>query len=158
MSVTPVIRAAEDTDRDTIVSFNCALALESEGKALDREVVTNGVEIALNDPERLVYRVAELEGSVVGCLALSREWSDWRSGWFLWIQSVYVSPDFRRQGVYRALHESVVEQARADSEVCGVRLYVEENNQGAQKTYLSMGMTGGYVVFDQPTGGQSPSS
>ena len=71
---------------------------------------------------------------------LTFEWSDWRNGRFWWIQSVYVAPEHRRKGVYTALHEHVRNAARADKECCGLRLYVERENTGAQATYLAMGM------------------
>ena len=35
------------------------------------------------------------------------EWSDWRNGWFWWVQSVYVRVDYRGRGVFRMLYEHV---------------------------------------------------
>ncbi len=69
------------------------------------------------------------------------EWSDWRNGLFWWIQSVFVSPTFRRRGVFRALFEAVRSEASLRSDVCGVRLYVEQDNRIAQQTYHALGMT-----------------
>jgi ribosomal protein S18 acetylase RimI-like enzyme len=87
------------------------------------------------------YLIAEITGGEpVGALMLTFEWSDWRNGRFWWIQSVYVRPDYRRKGVYSALHQHVRNAARADSESCGLRLYVERENTGAQATYRAMGM------------------
>ena len=77
------------------------------------------------------------------------EWSDWRNSWFWWIQSVYISPEFRGKGVYRQLYEFVVNKAQAQGDVCGFRLYVERENTRAQKVYEKLGMeTSHYLMFE----------
>ena len=145
----PRVRPAAPTDLEILVGFNAAMALETEGRRLDPERLRAGVSAALSDPARGAYRVAEADGRVVGALLLTREWSDWRNGWFWWIQSVYVAPDARGRGVYRALHESVLAEARADRDVCGVRLYVEQDNRSAQATYAAVGMhRARYMVYE----------
>ena len=86
----------------------------------------------------------------MGQLGLTFEFSDWRNGWFWWIQSVYVRPEARRKGVFRSLYSYIEEQARRDPSVVGLRLYVEENNATAQQTYLQLGMTRtGYFVLEK---------
>lgn len=144
-------------DRDALVAGNCALAWESEAIRLDPEVVGRGVQAALADPERGFYLVAvDPEGRVLGQLMVTREWSDWRALWWYWIQSVYIVPEARRQGLYRALHDAVIARAHAASDVAGVRLYVEHDNLGAQKTYAAVGMEPAvYRIYEQafgPTG------
>jgi ribosomal protein S18 acetylase RimI-like enzyme len=134
------VRAAQPADAATIAAFNLAMARETEDKGLDEAALLRGVRRALGDPARGVYRVAELDGEIAGCLMLTREWSDWRDAWFWWIQSVYVTAASRRRGVYRALHAHVLDEARAAGDVCGVRLYVETENRTAQSTYESLGM------------------
>lgn len=144
------VRDARPTDRDVIVAFNLALADETEDLTLDAEVVSRGVERALDSPERLRYWVAEIDGKVVGQAAVSREWSDWRCGWIWWFQSVFVSADVRGLGVFRALHARIRDIAKADAEVVGLRLYVEHENEKAQQTYRALGMSpGGYLVFEE---------
>jgi ribosomal protein S18 acetylase RimI-like enzyme len=69
------------------------------------------------------------------------EWSDWRNGWFWWVQSVYVREDARRGGVFRALYKEIERQAAADPGVIGLRLYVEQENTRARATYAALGMT-----------------
>ena len=78
--------------------------------------------------------------TVVGSLLITYEWSDWRNATFLWIQSVFVDADYRRQGVYTAMHNHVLSLTEADDGLCGVRLYVERTNTGAQQTYKNLGM------------------
>jgi ribosomal protein S18 acetylase RimI-like enzyme len=134
------IRAATLADLDVLVDFNAAMALETEHLKLDRARLREGVAALLDDPGKGRYRVAERDGEVLGALMLTREWSDWRCGDWWWIQSVYVRPQARRAGVFRALYGSVEEEARADPTVCGLRLYVERDNHAAQRTYADQGM------------------
>jgi GNAT superfamily N-acetyltransferase len=147
-----VIRDARSDDCGTIVEFNRRLALETESKILDLAVLQRGVERALADRERLRYWVAEAgdPGAIVGQAAATREWSDWRNGWVWWLQSVYVSLEWRGKGVFRALYERIREDAQTSPDVIGLRLYVEEANLAAQKTYRSLGMKpGGYLVYEE---------
>jgi ribosomal protein S18 acetylase RimI-like enzyme len=125
---------------DALVHGNAAMAEESEGRALDRATLTRGVAAVFDDDRRGFYLVAMRGDDVVGQLMVTYEWSDWRAGTFWWIQSVYVWPEARRQGVYRALYEHLLALARADGGVCGVRLYVERDNRTARATYEALGM------------------
>lgn len=143
------IRKATEQDRETIVSFNCRMALETEGKRLDPATVSSGVTEVLASPEKGFYLVAEFEGRVVAQLMITTEWSDWRDGDFWWIQSVYVDPVYRRRGVYRRLHEAVMEMAKSHDRVCGVRLYVHKSNTRALKTYSRLRMVPSpYVIME----------
>ena len=135
------VRDAGLNDLETIVKFNQGLAGESERKSLDHEAVTLGVQNALNDPNKCRYFVAEIDSAVVGQIMITLEWSDWRNGYFWWIQSVYVDPAYRRRGVFRTLYQHVRELARKDSDVCGLRLYVYQENERAIQTYKKLGMT-----------------
>ena len=135
------IRAAVAADIDLLARFNHAMAKESEDKPLDLDRLKAGLARLFERPADGHYLIAEAaRDTPAGALMLTFEWSDWRNGRFWWIQSVYVAPQFRRQGVYRALHDHVRIAARADTECCGLRLYVERDNTGAQATYLNMGM------------------
>ena len=81
---------------------------------------------------------------------LTTEWSDWRDGWWWWIQSVYVAPEARRGGVYRALYAHVLALAGERDDVCGLRLYVERENVNAQRTYEFLGMAdAGYRMYEK---------
>lgn len=142
------IREATVADRDRIVLFNQAMAKETEGRMLDRGVLTDGVAAMLEDSRRGRYYVAEDGGEIVGQLAITTEWSDWRNGAIWWIQSVYVAKSHRRRGIYRRLHDHVRETARAAG-VIGLRLYVERDNAAAQAVYRSLGMhRSHYVMYE----------
>src|SRR5262249_20931125 len=108
------IRRATPADLLTIVDFNLRLAEESEGKTLNRDVLTAGVQAALADPTKGPYFLAELDGKPVATMQVTTEFSDWRNGWFWWIQGVYVRAEARRQGVFRALYQHVQETAKND--------------------------------------------
>jgi ribosomal protein S18 acetylase RimI-like enzyme len=144
------IRRAVSADVAVLVEFNRLLAEESEGKTLDPAVLFAGVTAGLADPRKSVYFVAEEDGVVHGQIMFTTEWSDWRNGWFWWIQSVYVRPEARRRGVFRALFEHVFAAARMDPEVIGLRLYVEAENHDARETYRRLGMEStSYGVFER---------
>jgi GNAT superfamily N-acetyltransferase len=144
-----IIRAATAADVPTIARFNAAMAWETEGLKLDRERLRRGVEAVLADPNKGFYWVAELDGRPAGQMLVTPEWSDWRNGAFWWIQSVYVEPPCRGRGVFRALYEHAERLARSEPGVCGLRLYVEEHNEGAQQAYLRLGMKPtSYRIFE----------
>ena len=133
-----------------IVEFNRLLAEESEGKALDGPPLAAGVAAGLADPRKALYFVAEEGGRVLGQVMVTFEWSDWRNGWFWWVQSVYVRPEARRRGVFRALFDHVGAAARRDPQVIGLRLYVEEENHLARQTYARLGLAPtGYRVMER---------
>lgn len=140
MSEAFTIRLAGQKDIPSLVRFNDAMARETEEKELDLETLSAGVDAILSEPARGFYLVAEGEGAPIACLMVTREWSDWRNGDFWWIQSVYVVPERRRQGVFRALYREIERRAEQSEQVCGFRLYVERDNRSAQSTYLDLGM------------------
>ena len=143
------IRLATPADAGVLIEFNAAMALETEGKELLPDVIGAGVRSLLGNPAAGFYLLAE-QDSAVGSLMITKEWSDWRNGTFWWIQSVYVRPDFRRQGIYKNLYRHVQELASKDPAVCGFRLYVERENERAQATYSALGMKQThYLVFEE---------
>jgi ribosomal protein S18 acetylase RimI-like enzyme len=144
------VRRAVAADAAVLIVYNSRMAQETEGKALDPALVDAGVRAGLADERKAIYFVAEENGVVVGQLMITSEWSDWRNGWFWWIQSVYVHPESRRRGVFRALHEHVLQTARQTPEVIGLRLYVERENHAARQTYQQLGMTEtSYLLLEQ---------
>jgi GNAT superfamily N-acetyltransferase len=133
------IRTAARTDIAHIARWNLAMAWETEHKALDAAVLERGVTAVFDEPRRGFYLMAEREGEPVGCLLVTYEWSDWRAGDFWWIQSVYVAESARREGVFRRLYEDAQQRAKQAGAV-GLRLYVETENERAQRTYAGLGM------------------
>ena len=143
------IRLATPDDAAVLIAFNVAMALETEGKELLPEVIGAGVRSLLGNRAAGFYVIAE-EDRAVGSLMVTNEWSDWRNGSFWWIQSVYVRPESRRRGIYRALYRHVQELAAQDPKVCGFRLYVERENSHAQATYRALGMNETrYLVYEE---------
>lgn len=145
------IRQAVADDAATIADFNQAMAWETEQKKLATETILAGVTALLRHPDRGFYIVATTETQVVACLMITFEWSDWRNGLFWWVQSVYVRPNYRRRGIYRRMYAFIQHLATNHSpEVCGFRLYVEQDNARAQTTYKALGMAQSpYLIFEQ---------
>jgi ribosomal protein S18 acetylase RimI-like enzyme len=137
-----------------LAEFNINMARETEGVELIPEVITAGVEAMIDNPQMGFYLVVELDNGIQASLMVTTEWSDWRNGMFWWIQSVYVRPQYRRQGLYRELYERVKELAEQEPAICGFRLYVERDNTAAQQTYRSLGMSETeYKLFEELTPG-----
>ena len=144
------IRVAMAAEADALVEFNQAMALETEGKHLDPEVLARGVAAVFGDPQKGFYVVAEEEGRIVGGLMITYEWSDWRNGWFWWIQSVYIRPEARGRKVYSQLYQFVKDRAAEAGNVCGFRLYVETENSRARRVYEKLGMEAShYVMYEE---------
>ena len=146
------IRIAKAEDAPDLVEFNQAMALETEGKRLETEVLQSGVTAVLNDKNKGLYVVAEDENKIVGGLMVTFEWSDWRDNWFWWIQSVYILPEARGKKIYSCLYDFVKEKARDSGDVCGFRLYVEKENTNARKVYEKLGMEAShYLMYEEMT-------
>ena len=145
------IRIAEGRDAPAMIEFNQAMALETEGKRLEPEIISEGVRAVFSDERKGFYVVAETEqGKVVGGLMISTERSDWRNGWFWWIQSVYILPEARGRKIYSRLYDFVREKAHARPDVCGFRLYVEKENERARTVYEKLGMhETGYLMYEE---------
>ena len=147
--MSPLIRDATANDAATIARFNAAMAQETEHRTLDLAVLESGVSALLTDRSKGRYWVAEVEGEIAGQIMVTYEWSDWRNGMIWWIQSVFIPEPFRRQGVFTALYRHVEQLARETQECCGMRLYVEQQNTRAQRTYEALGMVKpGYDVME----------
>lgn len=144
------VRLAEPKDVDDISKFNISMALETEDKQLNADVVRRGVGGLFDRPEYGFYVVAQVGDTVAGSLMITYEWSDWRAGVFWWIQSVYVRSEYRQKGVFREMYGFLKEQALQQEYVCGFRLYVEKSNTIAQSTYQKLGLEEIYYrVYEQ---------
>ena len=138
--MTFTIRDATPADASIIADYNNRLAEETEARSLDPDLIGPGVAAFLADPTKGRYWLAVIDDKIIGQIAVTYEWSDWRNGMMWWIESVYVHVDYRRQGVYTCLYRHVESQAKSDPEVIGIRLYVEKENERAQSTYAHLGM------------------
>ena len=144
------IRIANKTDATALIEFNQAMALETEGKRLAADVLSAGVKAVFDDEKKGFYVAAEENARIVGGLMVTFEWSDWRSSWFWWIQSVYILPEFRGRGVYGELYDFVRAEAEKAENVCGFRLYVERENRLAQRVYEKSGMASShYLMYEE---------
>ena len=145
------IRIAVPADTDSLVEFNQAMALETEGKQLDNDVLRQGVSAVFGDKNKGFYVVADDGSGVIqGGLMVTFEWSDWRNAWFWWIQSVYIRPEARGDKMYTKLYDFVKERAAEQGNVCGYRLYVENTNSRAQRVYERVGMeTSHYLLYEE---------
>ena len=149
MTVNTIITPATLDDLPNMVDFQLKMASETEGLELDKTVLERGIESALNDSGKARYFIAKNNDKTVGMLMITTEWSDWRAGWVWWIQSVYVVPEMRGEGVFGALYSYVKELVKEMHDVMGIRLYVDKRNLRAQKVYEAVGMTGEhYATFE----------
>ena len=146
---TAIYREARLNDVERIVDFQLAMAQETEQIQLDRQVCTLGVQAVFRDRNLGRFYVGEVDSAAVASTLITYEWSDWRNGVVWWIQSVYVLPAARKQGIYAGLYRYVQNLARADETVRGIRLYVDRRNAPAQQVYARLGMNGDhYQVFE----------
>ena len=139
-----LVRPALPEETPTVIDFQLRLARETEGLDLAPEILIRGVQAVFADPAKGRYWVALAAGNpgrIAGCLLTTYEWSDWRNGTILWIQSVYVLPEERGRGVYRSLYENLTRTVEGSPGLAGIRLYVDRRNAAAQRTYERRGMT-----------------
>ena len=150
MPLNIIIREACESDLSSLVEYNLALAKETENLDLNKDTLRLGIQnsFALQGCH---YFVAETEGNVVGQTMITSEWSDWRNGTIWWMQSVYVHPSYRKQGVFYKIFKHIETIAKKKSTIQSLRLYVMQNNQAGLKTYQSVGMNNtGYLVYEKP--------
>jgi len=134
------IEKAALADIPVLVNFQQQMASETEDLKLNEDILTAGIRQLFADPGKGQYIVVRDQEQAVGCLMITYEWSDWRNGTVIWIQSVYVLPEYRKQGIFRRLYSHIKEMVDTDPQYCGIRLYVEKENHRAQRVYEAMGM------------------
>lgn len=139
MPVLPMtIRNAQPTDADALAELIMAMALESEGRELHRETLFSGIQAVFINPALGRYWVVERDSQLMACTLITVEWSDWNNAPYWWIQSLYIKPEFRGQGLFEEML-SALESAARTSGVKELRLYVEQNNQRAIRVYERCG-------------------
>jgi GNAT superfamily N-acetyltransferase len=151
---TITVRDAMASDIDAIIQYNQRLATETEGKTLDPAVIAAGVRRGFASPQMCRYFIAEVDGRIAGTTMLTYELTDWRNGVIWWLQSVFIEPEHRRHGVFRAIYRHIESLARAHPDVRALRLYVHRDNARAMKTYESLGMEkAAYELYERDWSG-----
>ena len=144
-----LVREADGSDLSILIEGNRALADETENILLDKDILRLGIAraLALKDCQ---YFVAELDRKIVGQTMITSEWSDWRNGVMWWLQSVYVHPEYRKQGVFQSIFKYIETLAEKNPEVKALRLYVMQDNQAGKSVYQNLGMkNSGYVIYEK---------
>ncbi|MBL6446225.1 GNAT family N-acetyltransferase [Fulvivirga sp. 29W222] len=141
------IRPAKYKERKIIVDFQKKMASETEDLQLDEKQLKKGVEAVFEDFNKGIYYVAEDNNKVVACLLTTPEWSEWRNGTVVWIQSVYVRKDYRGKGIFKTMYNFIKQMVEREDDLKGIRLYVEKTNLSAQKVYQAIGMNGDHYQF-----------
>jgi ribosomal protein S18 acetylase RimI-like enzyme len=143
------VRPATLDDASVIIDFQLNMAMETEGLTLDYPTVTRGVHAVFEDSTKGSYYVAVDDEKIIGSLMTTYEWSDWRCGTVIWIQSVYIIKNYRGQGVYKKLYQYIQQLVTSESGYRGIRLYVDKTNLPAQRVYKKLGMNGEhYQVYE----------
>lgn len=138
-----IIRKATTADIDTLAQHNNMMAQETENKSLDWATVQSGVKAVIDDPMKGFYLLVDIDGQIAANLMITYEWSDWRNSNIWWVQSVYVQQQHRRKGLYKMLYTEIKKMAKQEG-IGVIRLYVEQENTVAQKTYSNLGMQHSY--------------
>jgi len=134
------IRIARKEDAPGIAAQNVLLAEESEHMKLNPTTARAGVERLLADPSKGFYLVAEENGTIIGQLMITVEWSDWRNKPIWWVQSVFVRKEWRKKRVFTRLLQEVRQRARMEN-VAFLRLYAYHKNLPALRAYKKTGWT-----------------
>jgi GNAT superfamily N-acetyltransferase len=144
------IQKATCEDKNWIAEAQVLMALETENLQLNQEAVVKGVGFIFDHLDGGFYIIAKNdEQNPIACLLVLKEWSDWRNGEVWWIHSLYVIPDYRKQGIFKKMFEYVEELARS-SDVRGLRLYVDKSNAQAKAAYEKLGMNRDhYELFEK---------
>lgn len=143
------IRKSIASDIPILVDFQQKLALETESVSLDPQILKKGMQALFDDPSKGFYNVVEESGIIIGCHMVTYEWSDWRNGMVLWLQSVYVTESYRKKGIFKMMYDNILRIISEDASLIGLRLYVDKTNERAMKVYQSLGMNGDhYTVYE----------
>lgn len=81
--------------------------------------------------------VCEKNNKTVGYILLALTYSNEAGGMVVWLDEIYVKPEFRSQGIGSELIDFVIEKYK--NKISRFRLEITESNIGAKKLYLSKG-------------------
>jgi len=143
------IREATILESTQIIDFQIKMAMETENISLNQDIIKKGVQAVFEDKSKGVYYVCEIENKIVASLLTTYEWSDWRAKTIIWLQSVYVMPEFRKQGIFKVMYQHIKNLVLDSENYCGIKLYVDNTNTKAQNVYNTVGMNGEhYKLFE----------
>jgi ribosomal protein S18 acetylase RimI-like enzyme len=129
------VRRAEINDLDQLFEFTAAEAREAEGHAKETITLKIGIKTALEEDSIAMYWVLmDQHNEPVGSASALKEWSDWNAGYYWWIQSMYIKPDYRGKGHMNLLLDAIRLEMKEQAGL-ELRLYVNENNQAAIRAY-----------------------
>ncbi|HAS46280.1 MAG TPA: GNAT family N-acetyltransferase [Microscillaceae bacterium] len=134
-------------DAETLADLQCAMAWETEEYKLDKTTVLKGLKALFEDTAKGKYYKLVCKEDIVGCMLNTFEWSEWRNGYILWIQSLYIVPSFRGKGLFKRTYQYLQNLVNASDDLQGIRLYVDKTNVKATKTYEAIGMNGEHYHF-----------
>ncbi len=146
-----IVRRATSSDLEKLVSFAIAEANEAEKTSRSSELIREGVRVGLEDNSIARYWVLENEASeVIGNVSVVKEWSNWNSSYYWWIQSMYLHPEYRGKGLMDKLIEAVKVTAKREYAV-DLRLYVHKENERAIQAYRKSGfIDSDYRIMTMP--------
>ena len=88
--------------------------------------------------------VCEKNNKTVGYILLALTYSNEAGGMVVWLDEIYVKPEFRSQGIGSELIDFVIDKYKDNA--ARFRLEITESNMGAKKLYLSNTMVKLYFV------------
>lgn len=142
------VRKANRGDLGKLVEFTISEAYDAEGITKSEDSVLNGVKAGLEDSSLAQYWILEdRKGQIIGNISFVKEWSDWNSGFYWWIQSMYIEPEYRGKGLMNLLIAEIQKQAQSQKAL-DIRLYVHRENTRAIKAYKKGGFRDSdYVIM-----------
>ena len=133
------IRRANIQDLELLTNFTAQEAKEAENLEKIPSTLKKGIKAALEDNSKSIYWVIVDEfNRPFGNVSALKEWSDWNAGYYWWIQSMYILPEYRGKGYIQLLVDEVKKELKKENGL-ELRLYVHDSNKAAIKAYKKVG-------------------
>jgi len=133
------VRRAELKDLEKLIGFAYEEAREAEGVEKVPGTLRTGIMTALVNKDIALYWVlVDRDDEPVGNVSALWEWSNWNAGYYWWIMSMYIAPEYRGKGYAALLLDTVKAEAKKQGAL-DLRLYVYEDNTRAMKAYEKTG-------------------
>jgi GNAT superfamily N-acetyltransferase len=106
----PRIRRVREADLDAVVGLVHQLA-DYERAPDECRLTPEALRLALFNPAPALYgHVAEVDGAVVGCALWFLNFSTWRGTHGIYLEDLYVDPEYRGAGLGKALLTALAEE------------------------------------------------